>query len=213
MAFCSGCGTEVTSDMAFCPNCGTATSAETASGPAQPQQPTPQPQAPQPQYQPQPQQAQPQPHNQAPQSAPNAPEQRQVVIDVTNIVNPKDHTGEFSPQDISDNKVIAMSTYLFGFIGIFLAAIAARQSPYAMFHARQSLKIAVSTVVLTLAFWVLTLVLIVPMVFFPPLGILVGAIYILGLLTLFIVQIICFFQVCRGKAKDAPIVGSLGFMK
>ena len=32
-------------------------------------------------------------------------------------------------------------------------------------------------------------------------------------LIIFVVRIICFFQVASGKAKDAPIVGSLPFLK
>ena len=30
---------------------------------------------------------------------------------------------------------------------------------------------------------------------------------------LFVVRIICFFQVCSGKAKDAAIIGKLPFLK
>ena len=34
-----------------------------------------------------------------------------------------------------------------------------------------------------------------------------------GLLVLLVVQIICFFRICKGQAKEAPIVCKLGFLK
>ena len=33
------------------------------------------------------------------------------------------------------------------------------------------------------------------------------------LIILFVVRIILFFQVCKGQAKDAPIIGNFGFLK
>lgn len=38
--------------------------------------------------------------------------------------DPYDHTAEFDPKDISDNKVFAMICYLMGFIGIIVALLA-----------------------------------------------------------------------------------------
>lgn len=55
--------------------------------------------------------------------------------------DPYDHTAEFDPKDISDNKVFAMICYLMGFIGIIVALLATNSSKYAMFHVRQALKI------------------------------------------------------------------------
>ena len=39
-------------------------------------------------------------------------------------VNPYDHTAEFDPKDISDNKVLAMLVYLMGAVGIIIALLA-----------------------------------------------------------------------------------------
>ena len=60
--------------------------------------------------------------------------------------DPYDHTAEFDPKDISDNKVFAMICYLMGFIGIIVALLATNSSKYAMFHVRQALKIEVASI-------------------------------------------------------------------
>lgn len=44
--------------------------------------------------------------------------------------DPYDHTAEFDPQDISDNKVFAMLGYLLGTVGIIIALLASRKSPF-----------------------------------------------------------------------------------
>ena len=53
-------------------------------------------------------------------------------------VDPKDHTAEFTPQDISEHKVFAMLPYLLGTIGIIIALLAAKDSKYIMFHVREA---------------------------------------------------------------------------
>ena len=46
--------------------------------------------------------------------------------------DPYDHTAEFDPKDISDNKVFAMLCYLMDFIGIIVALLATHSSKYTM---------------------------------------------------------------------------------
>ena len=114
------------------------------------------------------------------------------VYDVT------DHTAEYDPQDISDNKVFAMSAYLLGVIGIIITMLAAQKSPYAMFHARQSLKISVCCALLIVCMIV------------PILGWIVAGV---GFIVILVISIIQFFSVCNGKAKEAPIISGFGFLK
>ena len=117
-------------------------------------------------------------------------------------VNPQastDHTAEFQKDDISQNKVLAMLPYLMGWIGIIITLLAAGTSAYAGFHVRQALKIQVCT----------TLVAIIGAII-PFIGWL--AIGIFGIIAL-VINIICFFSVCKGEAKEPPIVSSLGFLK
>ena len=112
-----------------------------------------------------------------------------------------DHTSEYDAKDISDNKVFAMLAYILGPIGVIIALLASSTSPYVKFHIRQALKFVVveilATVCIVLLFWTV----IVPIA---------GGIF---LIILCVIQIICFFQVCSGKAKDAAIIRSLNFLK
>lgn len=115
--------------------------------------------------------------------------------------NPYDHTAEFDPKDISENKVVSMLVYLMGFIGIIIALLAGNSSPYTAFHVRQALKFTVvetlTAIVTGLLFWTL----IVPIA--------AGIFFIV----LFVIKIIAFFQICSGKAIEPAIIRSLNFLK
>ena len=115
--------------------------------------------------------------------------------------DPKDHTAEFDAKDISDNKVMAMLPYLMGTIGIIIALLASRESAYTYFHVRQALKITVTTLLVGIITAILCWTVIVPIA---------GGVCAV---ILFVVRIICFFQVCSGKAKEPAIVSSFGFLK
>ena len=117
---------------------------------------------------------------------------------VNYAIDPKDHTAEFDPKDISDNKVFAMAAYLLSIIGVIITLLAAQKSDYAMFWARQALKMTVCTVLCAIMFIV------------PFLGWFVGAVC---LLIIFVLKIICFFYICNGKAKEVPIICNFGFLK
>lgn len=117
------------------------------------------------------------------------------------MYNPYDHTAEFDPKDISDNKVIAMLVYLMGTIGIIIALLGSHASPYVMFHVRQGLKIAVVNMLLGIIMVILIWTIIVPIVC----GI--------AMAVVFVINIICFFQVCGGKAKEPAIINKLGFLR
>lgn len=115
------------------------------------------------------------------------------------IVNdPYDHTAEFTAADISANKVVAMLPYLMGPIGIIIALLAASTSPYASFHVKQALKIQVC------------MILGVVLCIIPILGWIAYAVFYIALV---VVQIICFFSICSGKAKEPAIVKSFGFLR
>ena len=138
-------------------------------------------------------QAQPTRTPEQPAAQPQAPEQP--------AYDPADHTAEFDPEDVSQNKVIAMAAYILGTVGIIIALLAAPQSKYAAFHSRQALKLDIVSTLLLIVSAVLAFTFIVPIA---------GAVCIA---ILFVVRIICFFQVCSGKAKDAAIIGKLPFLK
>lgn len=115
--------------------------------------------------------------------------------------DPTDHTAEFSPADISDNKVMAMLPYLMGTIGIIIALLASKESPYTYFHVRQALKMTVVTILLSIVSVLLCFTVIVPIA---------GGICAV---IIFVLRIISFFSVCSGKAKEPAIISKLGFFK
>ncbi len=109
-----------------------------------------------------------------------------------------DHTAEFSPADISQNKVIAMAPYLLSWVGIVIALLAAGTSPYASFHVRQALKIQICSVLAGF------------LAIIPILGwIAMGICAILAV----IINLVGFFDVCSGRAREPMIVSKFGFLK
>ena len=109
-----------------------------------------------------------------------------------------DHTESFDPQDISQNKVIAMAPYLLGWVGIIIALLASGTSPYASFHVRQALKIQICSVLAGF------------LAIIPFLGwIAVGVCAILAV----IVNLVGFFDVCGGKAREPMIISSFKFLR
>lgn len=115
--------------------------------------------------------------------------------------DPFDHTEEFDAKDISENKVLCMLVYLMGAIGIIYALLAGKDSKYVAFHVRQALKFEVVTILLGIVMALLFWTIIVPIV---------GGVCLAIVLVL---KVICFFQICSGKAKEPAIIRSLGFLK
>lgn len=116
-------------------------------------------------------------------------------------VDPYDHTAEFDTKDISNNKVICMLAYLLGTMGVIIALLASHDSPYTSFHLRQALKFTVVEILTTIATAILCWTFIIPIA---------AGIF---LTMLFVLKIICFFQICSGKAKEPWLIRSLGFLK
>ena len=115
--------------------------------------------------------------------------------------DPYDHTAEFDAKDISDNKVVSMLVYLMGWFGIIIALLASHTSPYAAFHVRQALKFTVIEILAALCMALLCWTVIVPIAY--------GVFAVI----LFVVRIICFFDIRAGKAKEPPIVRGFKFLK
>ncbi len=115
--------------------------------------------------------------------------------------DPTDHTAEYDAADVSENKIFAMLPYLLSVVGVIIALLGKKESPYVAFHVRQALKIFICQTLVGILSAVLAITVIVP---------LAGVVCEIILL---VVQIICFFQVCAGRAKEPAIVYRLGFLK
>lgn len=144
--------------------------------------------------------------------------------------NPYDHTADFTPADISDNKVMAMILYLCGSIGLLIGLLYKR-SAYVTFHLRQVLKLFMLEVLTKICAAIIGFFIslfsigsIISDLSYGTAGIrslLFGSaaftvpLVITGIVSIIIlvVKIICFFHVCNGKAIEAPIVRVLRFMR
>lgn len=136
-----------------------------------------------------------------PKAQENAAKQPQYQPYGQPAYDPYDHTAEFDPKDISENKVFAMLVYLMGTVGAIIALLAGHSSQYAMFHVRQGLKLTVVNILLGIVALVLFWTFLVPIA--------CGVAYAV----VFVIKIICFFQVCSGKAKEPAIICKLGFLR
>lgn len=117
------------------------------------------------------------------------------------VVNAYDHTAEYDVADIKEYKIYAMMAYLFDWLGIIVALMVAKDSPYAKFHAREASKLSVATVIVAILTSVLCWTCIVPIV---------GGIV---LVILFVVRIICICQVGANKAVEPWLVRSIKFLQ
>ena len=115
-------------------------------------------------------------------------------------VNEFDHTAEFEASDIENNKIYAMCGYLFSVLGLAVIYLGAKDSPYAMFHAKQALKLMVAEVLVSLVTIILCWTCIVPVV---------GIVVLLIITVLYSIAIV---QVMMGLAKEPWMVRSMKFL-
>lgn len=119
------------------------------------------------------------------------------------VVSSTDHTAEFSPAEVADNKLFAALIYALSIVGVVIALLANinNKSEYLKFHIKQGLKLFIANMIVTVASLVLCWTFIVPFA---------GAICSLIIL---VVDVICFIQTLRNKSVEPPIISGLGFLK
>ena len=104
-------------------------------------------------------------------------------------------------QDVSDNKIMAMLVYLFGILGIIVAALVAKESKFVQFHIRQAIKLEIATIlsglVIAFAWWTVV-------------GLIAGLVALVFLEVLCVIQ---FIQICMGKSIEPVVIRELKFMK
>ncbi|MBE5844737.1 MAG: zinc ribbon domain-containing protein [Butyrivibrio sp.] len=170
MKFCTNCGESLEENVTVCPKCGTAVAGAQQSAPQQPQ-------------------------GQPFVAAPNPAYQQQMYA-----YDPADHTAEMDEKDIVENKTLAITMYLFGWMGMLIAAIAAKESKFVQFHLRQVLKFELLATLVGIVTLLLCWTIIVPIA---------ASIFYIVLL---VVKIIGFVNVCSGKAKELPVVSAFKFL-
>ena len=113
---------------------------------------------------------------------------------VSNLNNTADTTEQFDPADIEKNKAMGVLAYILFFIPL----LAAKDSPFARFHANQGL-------VLFLAGILSSVLLIIPIlgwIIAPILSIVITVLAVLGII-----------NAIGGKAKELPIIGKFKILK
>ena len=169
MAFCGNCGTKIDDHAKFCPGCGQAVVA-----PATEQiktEATEQPKAEQAQGQ-----------------------QNDLSAKVANLNNTKDTTDQFDKDDIEKNKAMGLLAYILFFIPL----LAAKDSPFARYHANQGLVLFLCGLISSVL-WII-----------PILGWIIAPILSIVITVLAVIGII---NALNGKAKELPIIGKFKILK
>ena len=107
---------------------------------------------------------------------------------------------QFTQEDIQNNKVMAVLSYI-GILAL-IPFLAAKESPYAQFHAKQGLTLFIVEIVYS--------VLSVILAFIPVVGLIVSG--VIGL-CVFVLVILGIVNAVQGQAKELPIIGMIKIFK
>lgn len=123
---------------------------------------------------------------------------------VNNFTNTADFTAQFDPQDIQNNKVMALLAYL-GFL-FLIPLLAAPNSKFARFHANQGIVLFIFEAV---AGVVTGIICVIPVAGWIIGGILSSAVGIFGL----VLMILGIVNAVNGQAKQLPLIGGITLLK
>ena len=122
-----------------------------------------------------------------------------------NLNNTADTTSQFDPQDITNNKVMAILAYL-GIL-VLIPIFAAKESKFARFHANQGLILFIIGIALYLVQTILY------SIFTLRLWWLISLVTGVVGLIIFVLAIIGIVNAAQGKAKELPVVGGFKILK
>jgi uncharacterized membrane protein len=110
-----------------------------------------------------------------------------------------------SAQDVADNKIFAILAY-FGIL-FLVPLFAAKESPFARFHANQGLLLCILDVALYIVFIILTVILafIVPS--------LIGLVWILYYVVVVVLTVLGIINAAKGELKELPVIGKFRLIK
>ena len=117
----------------------------------------------------------------------------------------KDYTNSFDPEDIEENKVLA----LFSYIGILflIPFFTVRKSPYARFHINQGIILFITSIILNV-----TIAITVWPLYVIHLSFLAAIIKSLNLVPA-VVMVFGIINAVRGKAIEIPFIGGIRIIK
>lgn len=131
----------------------------------------------------------------------------QFADKVQNLNNTKDFTGEFSAQDIEQNKVLAVFSYLA--ILVLIPIFAAKDSKFARFHANQGLILLIASFALSVGMTILSWII---LAISWRLYFIISILWLLWI-PIFVLSILGIVNVLNGRAKQLPLIGHLRILK
>ena len=128
---------------------------------------------------------------------------------MANILDTPDTTSYYSRSDIEDNKLMAVLSYL-GIL-VLIPILAAKDSPFAKFHATQGLNLLIVSVAWSIVSGIIGAILGAIGVTF--LSVLWSIITWLVSIVIFLTMVIGIINAAQGKAKELPIIGGFRILK
>ena len=128
---------------------------------------------------------------------------------MANILDMPDTTSYYSRSDIEGNKLMAVLSYL-GIL-VLIPILAAKNSPFAKFHATQGLNLLIVSVAWSIVSGIIGAILGAIGVTF--LTVLWSIITWLVSIVIFLTMVIGIINAAQGKAKELPIIGGFRILK
>ena len=128
---------------------------------------------------------------------------------MANILDTPDTTSYYSRSDIEGNKLMAVLSYL-GIL-VLIPILAAKDSPFAKFHATQGLNLLIVSVAWSIVSGIIGAILGAIGVTF--LSVLWSIITWLVSIVIFLTMVIGIINAAQGKAKELPIIGGFRILK
>ncbi|MDR0743419.1 MAG: zinc ribbon domain-containing protein, partial [Tannerella sp.] len=111
------------------------------------------------------------------------------------------------PKDVQDNKIMAILAYL-GIL-VLVPIFAAKESPFARFHANQGPVLLIASIAYSIVVWIITGVLAVISLRLA----LIGTLLSLVSFVFVVLAIIGIVNAAKGEAKELPIIGKFSILK
>jgi len=134
-------------------------------------------------------------------------EQADLSAKLTALNDTADTTGEFEPQDIAQNKVMAVLAYLGPLV--LVPILGAKESKFARYHANQGLLLLIASIAWSIVSSILSSIIIAiswRLAFVSSLLSLVSLVFL-------VLAIIGIINAANGKAKELPIIGKFKLLK
>ena len=128
---------------------------------------------------------------------------------MANILDTPDTTSYYSRSDIEGNKLMAVLSYL-GIL-VLVPILAAKDSPFAKFHATQGLNLLIVSVAWSIVSGIIGAILGAIGVTF--LSVLWSIITWLVSIVIFLTMVIGILNAAQGKAKELPVIGGFRILK